>query len=104
MSSWVIFLSALVVLVSIRLAVHRHLGAAWTGEHLAGRRSAVVLAAITGIVPLALGLWLLIFSGDMLPGALLVAAWMLGYLPLALLLTEYAEPYGVPEDMGPQHT
>lgn len=104
MNSWVIFFSALVVLVSIRFAVYRHFGAAWTGERLAGRRAGVVLAVITGIVPLLMGLSLLVFSGDKLQGALLVAAWMLGYLPLALLLTEYTERHGIPEEMEPQHS
>jgi hypothetical protein len=96
-SSWVIVLGALVVLVSIRLAVHWAFGAAWASDHLAGRRAGIVLAEITGIVPLAAALWLLVLSGDKLPGALLVAAWMLGYLPVALVLTEYAERYGVPD-------
>ena len=104
MSSWVVVVSALVVLVSIRLVLHQAVVEAWTRGHLAGRRAGVVVAVIIGMVPLALGLWLLVFSGDRLPGALLVGAWMLGYLPLALLITEDAERAAVRDDMGPQHT
>ena len=104
MSSWVTFFSALVVLVSIRLVLHRAVVETWTGRHLAGRRAGLVVAVIIGMAPLALGLWLLVSSGDRLPGALLVAAWMLGYLPLALLITDDPERRAVPDDMGPQHT
>ena len=104
MSSWVIFFSALVVLVSIRLVLHRAVVEAWTGRHLAGRRAGLVVAVIIGMAPLALGLWLLVSSGDRLPGALLVAAWMLGYLPLALLITDDAERNAVRDEMGPQHS
>ena len=64
----------------------------------------MVVAVVIGMVPLALGLWLFVFSGDKLPGALLVAAWMLGYLPLALALSDPAEPHGAREEMGPQHS
>jgi hypothetical protein len=103
-NSWVIVLGALVVLVSIRLAVHWAFAAAWASGHLAGRRAGTVLAEITGIVPLAAALWLLVLSADKLAGALLVGAWLLGYLPLSLALTEYAERNGVPEDMGRQPT
>ena len=104
MNSWVIVLGALFVLVTIRLAVHWAFGAAWASGHLAGRRAGVVLAEIIGIVPLAAALWLLVLSGDKLAGALLIVAWLLGYLPLSLALTEYAERYRVPEELGPQHT
>lgn len=104
MSSWVIVLGALIVLVSVRLAVHRAFGAAWASGHLAGRRAGVVLAEIIGIVPLAAALWLLVLSGDKLAGALLIGAWLLGYLPMSLALTEFAERPGVPEEMGQQHT
>lgn len=104
MSSWVVVFSALVVLLSIRLVLHRAVIEAWTRGHLAGSRAGVVVALIIGIVPLALGLWLLVFSVDRLPGALLVAAWMLGYLPLALLLSEDAERYGVGDEMEHQHS
>lgn len=95
MNSWVIVLGALFVLAAIRLATYQAFGAAWAGRHLAGRRVGIVLAVIAGIAPLAVGICLFVLSGDKLPGALLVAAWMLGYLPLALLLSEYAEGYGV---------
>ena len=104
MSSWVIFFSALVVLVSIRLVLHRAVVEAWTGRHLAGRRAGVVVAVIIGMAPLAIGLWLLVSSGDRLPGALLVAAWMLGYLPLALLIADDPERHAVRDEMGPQHS
>ncbi len=104
MSSWVVFFSALAVLVSIRLVLHRAVFEAWTRGHLAGRRAGVVVAMIIGVVPLALGLWLLVFSVDRLPGALLVAAWMLGYLPLALLISEDAEQHVVGDEMEPQHS
>lgn len=104
MSSWVIVLCALFVLVAIRLAVYRAFGAAWVSGHLAGRRAGVVLAEIIGIVPLAAALWLLVLSGDKLAGALLIVAWLLGYLPLSLALTEYAERYRIPEELGQQHT
>ena len=104
MSSWVIFFSALVVLVSIRLVLHQAVVESWTRGHLAGRRAGVIVAVTIGMAPLGLGLWLLVFSGDRLPGALLVAAWMLGYLPLALLITDDAERYAVRDEMGPQHT
>ena len=104
MSSWVVFVSALVVLVSIRLVLHQAVVEAWTRGHLAGRRAGVVVAVIIGMVPLALGLWLFLFSGDRLPGALLLAAWMLGYLPVALVMTDDPERYGAREEMGPQHS
>ena len=104
MSSWVIFFSALVVLVSIRLMLHRAVVEAWAGRHLAGRRAGFIVAVILGLAPLGLGLWMLVSSGDRLPGALLVAAWMLGYLPLALLITDHAARYAVRDEMGPQHT
>jgi hypothetical protein len=104
MSSWVLLLGAVVVLVSVRLAVTRAFGAAWASGHLAGRRAGVVLAIITGIVPLAAAICLLVLSADKLAGALLVGAWLLGYLPLSLALTEYAERHGVPDEMGQQHT
>jgi hypothetical protein len=102
-SSWVIFFSALVVLVSIRLVLHRAVVEAWTRGHLAGRRAGAVAIAI-GMTPLALGLWLLVFSRDRLQGVLLVAAWMLGYLPLAMVITEDAERIGSSEEVGPQHS
>lgn len=104
MSSWIIVLGALFVLVSIRLAVHRAFGAAWASGHLAGRRAGVVLAEVIGIVPLAAALWLLVLSGDKLAGALLIVAWLLGYLPMSLALTEYAQRYRVSEEMEQQHT
>jgi len=103
-NSWVIVLGALFVLVTIRLAVRWALGAAWASGHLAGRRAGVILAEIIGIVPLAAALWLLVLSGDKLAGALLIVAWLLGYLPLSLALTEYAQGYRVSEEMERQHT
>ena len=58
-----------------------------------------MLAVIAGIVPLAAGLWLALFSANKLPGVLLLAVWLLAYLPWAIALIGYAERHGVREEM-----
>jgi predicted permease len=79
--------------------VYRLFGAAWTTGRLSGRPAGIVLAVIAGIVPLAAALWLAMFSEDKLIGVVLVAVWLVAYLPLAVALTSYMERYGVLEEM-----
>lgn len=99
MSGWIIVLGVLIVFVLIRLIMYRLLSDAWASGRLSGRGAGTVLAAIAGIVPLAAGLWLTVFSPDRLPGVLLLAVWLLAYLPWAMVLTRYAERYGALEEM-----
>ena len=94
-SGWIAFFGALLVLLITRLTVYRLFGAAWKSGRLTGRGAGALLAVIAGIVPLAAGLWLTLFSANKLPGVLLLAIWLVAYLPWAIALIGYMERSGV---------